>query len=509
MFLLLLGCSTNRPQVIVITSTPDNQQSELTSTDISPITVPTAIQLISPTSTVITDGETVNQHTVQAGDTLSQIAGTYNVSLQAVIDLNQISNPNLLEVGQILILPSPPTTFTPSLPIISDSRLVRSPLQQTFEVDTFIANQSGFINGSTDTVETRLSDGSVRNDLLSSDDVIKRVATEYSVDERLLLAFLEYRAKWLTQANIPDELVNFPLVSEEASAGFDRSGLYKQLSWLANELNRGYYGRKYRDVDVISFADGTQFLYNTSLNPASIAIQYVLGLNNTVDNWQVDISESGFVQTYSNLFGSPTDSASHINNTLQQPILTLPFRNDDVWRFTGGFHGGWGSGSAWAALDFAPPDDRQDGDPFCYISEYPITAVSSGMIARNSNGALVLDLDGDGNERTGWSILYLHMTVDPAISTGQTVEAGTEIGSASCFGGFSSATHLHIARRYNGEWIPADCNTCDNAPPFVMSSWEAVGLIGQEYQGYMVNQETGQQVIAEQGRNTKINEISW
>ena len=123
---------------------------------------------------------------------------------------------------------------------------------------------------------------------------------------------------------------------------------------------------------------------------------------------------------------------------------------------------------------------------------------------------MVLDIDGDGYESSGWTILYLHISIDPSITVGQTVQVGQTLGYASCHGGFSSATHLHIARRYNGEWIPADCINCSaEIPSFVMSNWEAVGLQNQEYQGYMVNTSNNQQAIAEQGRKTTINEISW
>jgi hypothetical protein len=42
------------------------------------------------------------------------------------------------------------------------------------------------------------------------------------------------------------------------------------------------------------------------------------------------------------------------------------------------------------------------------------------------------------------------------------------IGHASCEGGISTGTHLHIARKYNGEWIAAD-----GPIPFVLSGWTA------------------------------------
>jgi hypothetical protein len=35
------------------------------------------------------------------------------------------------------------------------------------------------------------------------------------------------------------------------------------------------------------------------------------------------------------------------------------------------------------------------------------------------------------------------------------VKTGDRIGHPSCEGGAANATHVHIARRYNGEWIPA------------------------------------------------------
>ncbi|MFZ9621749.1 MAG: LysM peptidoglycan-binding domain-containing protein, partial [Prochlorococcaceae cyanobacterium] len=43
--------------------------------------------------------------TVVAGDTLEQLALRYGVSLQALIDANGITDPTLLQVGQVLKLP--------------------------------------------------------------------------------------------------------------------------------------------------------------------------------------------------------------------------------------------------------------------------------------------------------------------------------------------------------------------------------------------------------------------
>lgn len=50
------------------------------------------------------------RYTVQAGDNLFTIANRYGVSVQALAQANNITNPNVLEVGQVLIIPPASTT---------------------------------------------------------------------------------------------------------------------------------------------------------------------------------------------------------------------------------------------------------------------------------------------------------------------------------------------------------------------------------------------------------------
>jgi lysozyme len=55
------------------------------------------------TSTAQTAGN--QTYTVQSGDTLSRIASEYNTTVDALMEANNIENPNLIEVGQTLTIP--------------------------------------------------------------------------------------------------------------------------------------------------------------------------------------------------------------------------------------------------------------------------------------------------------------------------------------------------------------------------------------------------------------------
>jgi murein DD-endopeptidase MepM/ murein hydrolase activator NlpD len=99
---------------------------------------------------------------------------------------------------------------------------------------------------------------------------------------------------------------------------------------------------------------------------------------------------------------------------------------------------------------------------------------------RSGNGVVVLDLDGDGYEQTGWVLLYLHLSNTDRVKIGDWVDEGNRLGHPSCEGGISTGTHLHIARKYNGEWIPAD-----GPLPFNLGGWVAHAGDGA-YKGTLV-----------------------
>ncbi len=70
-----------------------------------PTAVPTATPPPRPTITPI---PTSSIYIVQRGDTLRSIAEEFDVTMEKIIEVNQISDPNTLTVGQTIIIPSKP-----------------------------------------------------------------------------------------------------------------------------------------------------------------------------------------------------------------------------------------------------------------------------------------------------------------------------------------------------------------------------------------------------------------
>ena len=94
--------------------------------------------------------------------------------------------------------------------------------------------------------------------------------------------------------------------------------------------------------------------------------------------------------------------------------------------------------------------------------------MADGVVVRSETGLVVEDLDGDGNEHTGWVLIYLHIATIGRAPIGQHLQKGEALGFPSCEGGEATGTHVHIARKYNGEWMPAD-----GVIPFNMEGWIA------------------------------------
>ncbi|RPJ43151.1 MAG: LysM peptidoglycan-binding domain-containing protein, partial [Chloroflexi bacterium] len=424
------------------------------------------------------------QYTVQPSDTLGEIAKAYGVSLESLIAANQLENPDILEVGQVINIPPPnPEALGPNFKVIPDSELVFGPSSSYFDLAEFIKQSKGYLSRYNEELDNRTYDGA---------GIVERVAREYSVNPRLLLAVLEHRSQWVTLPNPPDGTVDFPM----RLADNRRKGLYRQLAWAANQLNYGYYIWRAGGRAAWVLQDGTIIPVNPTINAGTAGIQSFFSQVAGRDEWLNHVGEEGLFATYVKLFGYPFDLAVEplIPPDLTQPPMQLPFEPGAMWAYTGGPHGGWASGSGWAAIDFAPAETRG-----CVQSETWEVAVADGPIVRSDLGAVVQDLDGDGLEQTGWTILYMHVETRDRVQAGAFLRAGNRIGHPSCEGGQSNGSHLHLARRYNGEWIPAD-----GPLPFNLEGWISEGD-GVEYNGFLVRD--GKTVEAMEGRQPE-NQIS-
>ncbi|MGE5252141.1 MAG: LysM peptidoglycan-binding domain-containing protein [Bacteroidota bacterium] len=431
-----------------------------------------------------TPRQSADQYVVQAGDTLGSIAQQYGVSVQVLMESNGLADGNILSIGQTLTIPAPePGAVGPSFKIIPDSELVYGPASALFNVDEFINSKKGFLAGYTQDVD---------GELLTASQIVTLVAQNYSVNPRLLLALLEHRSGWVSRTDVA--ATDYPL-------GFVDDfhiGLYRQLTWAANELNRGFYLWRVNAVSTWVLADGTVVPVNPTINAGTAGVENLFAQLDGLEAWKADVDAFGLFQTYYLLFlQSPFDLAIEPLRpaSLAQPRMILPFERGDTWSFTGGPHGGWDTGSAWAAVDFAPPAEERG----CVQSDVWVTAVADGFITRAANGAVIQDLDNDGYEQTGWVVLYMHVETRDRVARGTYVTAGERIGHPSCEGGVSNGTHVHLARRYNGEWISAD-----GTIPFNLDGWISSGN-GTEYDGYFTR---GSRKIEAWDDVNELNQIS-
>lgn len=455
----LRGVSTPRPDVLVL-SPPQAVENPQETQVFTP--APTMNTSIPPSEST----PLPKTYVVQSGDTLGNIAAQFNVDLALLIAVNQLSNPDQIDVGQELIIPAlEDFPKGPDFQIIPDSELVFSPSTLSFKMDAFVENQSGLLKNFH---EDR------NGEPYSGTELIEKISRDFSVNPRLLLAVLEYQSGWLTNPAPPSETRKYPMGYPNEQI----TGLYHQAGWAANMLNYGYYLWKTGGVKGWVLADQTYVVIPDSINAGTAGVQYLFSLLYGREEWMKAVGPQGLYATYSRLFGSPQELGYEplIPSDLSQPEMILPFAPNTIWYFTGGPHPAFGTGSAWGALDFAPPGEAYG----CYTSPEWVTAVADGKIVRSGDGAVVQDLDGDGYEQTGWTVLYFHIASSARVQEGRYLKAGDDIGHPSCEGGFSNGTHLHIARRYNGEWISAD-----GSIPFVLSGWVSAGD-GTPYEGRLI-----------------------
>jgi len=256
----------------------------------------------------------------------------------------------------------------------------------------------------------------------------------------------------------------------------------------ARILAQGFYGWRDGSRVTLSFYGGQTARLAPELNAGSTGLMALFASIYPQAVWEEYLyGEDTFLDFYREMFGDEVSRAAsvepYLSHTTQQPELLLPFRPGEEWSFTGGPHITWQTGTPRGAVDFAPIT----GEPPCSVSTRWTTAAAPGLVVRSERNVVAIDLDGDGDEGTGWVLVYMHIAEKDRPFVGLQVDRDDPIGHPSCEGGSSTGTHVHFARKYNGEWVDVG-----DPLPMVLSGWR-VFAGERRYEGFM---QKGDQIVS-------------
>lgn len=410
----------------------------------------------------------------QQGDTLPALLKRFDVPIEEVHSDDLLPTEGLLPIGIHLILTDNLKETLPfTSPIFPDSEVVFGPSVGDFDAAAYAREAGGFLS----TYEEK-----VKDETMSGPEIVQWVAVATSTNPRLLLAILEYQSGWVLGSPAGAESDRFPI-----GFGASDTGLYNELMITARFLAQGFYG--WRDgsrVDLAFYGGGSGRLA-PNLNAGSAALMHFFASIYPQTAWEARLfGEDSFLLAYQNMFGDPWSRAAvvepYLTPTTQQPPLTLPIPVGEGWSLTGGPHITWQTGTPRGALDFAPIT----GEPPCAVSARWAVAAAPGLVVRSEQSVVALDLDGDGDEGTGWVLIYQHMAEKERVSVNTFLDQDDPVGHPSCEGGQASGTHVHFARKFNGEWIGVE-----GPLPMILSGWRAYAGEGR-YEGFL---QKGDQIV--------------
>jgi LasA protease len=404
----------------------------------------------------------------QSGDTQAIIAAHFGVNPEDIRSASSLPFTSLLPVGTLFSIPDALEEETPySQAALPDSEVIYAPGAKGFDLPAYADEAGGYLTEYSETIDEIAYSGP---------EIVNMVALETSTNPRLLLAFLDFRSNWVT-GNPPNAANNpYPI-----GYNSDDKGLYDELMITARLLAEGYYGWRTGTLTSLTPVDGDSFRISPTLNAGSVALQRLFTSLYKGTSWEAALhGQNGFLKFYTDTFGDAWARAETVepllNEGVQQPELALPFLPGLRWSFTAGSHAAWQTGTPRAALDFAPVT----GDPTCAVSTEWTTAAVPGLVVRSLRGTLALDLDNDGDEGTGWVLVYMHVAEEGRAALGTQLSLDGLVGHPSCERGNATGSHVHFTRKYNGEWIPTD-----GSLPLILDGWQAFAGEGK-YEGTLV-----------------------
>ncbi len=441
---------------------------------------PGSIPANTPAPPPAVDEDLYHIYAIRSGDTLDVVASHFGVAPSAITSVEPLPVEGILPPGQFLVIPKNLDNQVEREVILPDSAVIDSPCAADFDISAFVTEAGGYLS-----TFSQLVAGA----RISGAEVVRRVADNQSINPRLLLAIVEYRSGLVFADDTPGDIYHPLNFNNEFF-----KGLYQELSLAARMINTGYYGWRYGQMTTVTFADQVSQRIAANLNAGSAGIVYMFSQLYPSAVWEERLfGTGGFMETYLTMFPDPMLCAAEVEPLLSDkvnaPQLELPFLAGEVWAFTAGPHYSWVEGTPLGALDFAP----NIKDAKCTISPLWARASAPGVVTRSDNSVVMLTLEDESGTPTGWEVMYMHIAEKERVSLGTHLLTNDPIGHPSCEGGSSTGTHVHIARKFKGEWLAAE-----GLFPFVLSGWTV--FPGERiYLGRLV--KDGQVVIARQGGN--------
>lgn len=485
--LSLIGCYFPQPTRTPMTGSDQHKTevagilnpTQLESTaaeDLQPLISPSPIESINteqPTLATLKAPEGYLLYTTQQGDTHAALASRFGVAEYALEAQGELPSTGFLPLGTLVHIPDVLEDTLPNeRPIFPDSEVTYSPSVGDFDTVAYAQSAGGYLASHTEMVKEKR---------LSGPEIVYKVALETSTNPRLLLAILEYQSGWVLGHPTDAEQDLYPI---GFGAAVD-TGLYKELMIAAKVLAQGFYGWREGSLVSLSFYGGESGRLSPNLNAGSVALMRVFAAIYRKNVWEdVVFNSRSFLDFYHIMFGDYWMRAAAVEpylvNGLEQPFLTLPFGVGERWSLTGGPHSSWQTGTPFGAIDFAPIT----GEPACAVSTRWARASAPGLVVRSSDSVVALDLDGDGDEGTGWVLIYQHVAEQDRVKPGTWLAQDDPIGHPSCEGGQASGTHLHFTRKFNGEWVGVG-----QPLPLQVSGWRVVAG-ERRYEGYLQKGES-------------------
>jgi len=211
------------------TPSPENTQASSatpTRTVAPPTSTATPTVLVSPTpGPTVAPDLALEFSTLKPNQYLGYVAQRYGVSLDELVQFSGIDNPDVVLIGQGLIIPHHTDRYTPDEVLLPDSELVYGQGYVDFDLHAFVAQQGGRL--------AQVSMAGLDGETWSGADVVERVAARYSVGPRVLLALMEAGSGWVTDPDPQGNAADYPLAGPAAPTGVDRRRAQPRLLRLA------------------------------------------------------------------------------------------------------------------------------------------------------------------------------------------------------------------------------------------------------------------------------------